>query len=301
MVLDNKALLALLSLSESLWMGGMPMIWGQRDNPNTSNINEDSCIVNPVNQPSLEWRYCFEPPSSGFASNPFDTHEDLYDYWATGNTSNVLGLSNRGAQILMPGASGGPIVSENTQFIWGGAGGNENALNHDLRTVLEGGLDQINDGLVGNATALSNRVQQLLTSPQGLTNPPLRMGDYIFINTNPTHGLLVVGWQTAQNCEIALRGTGNPLRHWQITDFAMSYADAQGILNPVPYVADFTSPFVNNPTPRPFYCTRFVDDIGNPTAGQPSFFDAHDWYLFTMPDNVTVPVNNLYIDEQWSW
>jgi hypothetical protein len=84
---------------------------------------------------------------------------------------------------------------------------------------------------------------------------------------------------------------------YHITDFFVSRSGADTI----PYVADFTSPFVNNPTPRPFYCTRFVDDIGNPTAGQPSFFDAHDWYLFTMPDNVTVPVNDLYIDEQWSW
>jgi hypothetical protein len=134
------------------------------------------------------------------------------------------------------------------------------------------------------------------------------MGDYIFISTSPPHGLLVVGWQEAQDCTTAVTGTGSPLRNWNIDDFAMSYdsADQSGVLNPVPYVVDFTSQYVNPPTPRPFYCTRHVDSIPNPNPNQSSFFSVHNWYFFTMPENVTfaspsLPLNSLYVDQNWSW
>ena len=74
------------------------------------------------------------------------------------------------------------------------------------------------------------------------------MGDYLFINTVPEHGLVIIGWQKAMDCAEAMFADGvnrvNGYREWAVTDFGRSYIDAlgRGIPYPVPWVADFTSP-----------------------------------------------------------
>ncbi len=274
-------------VSESIWFGGLPMTWG----------DIDSCTT--AGGLTKGWRFCFtnpQPPAPtppfGESSNPFDTHDDLYSYWGNNGLNTVLG--NIGQGLLYPGGS----LSQSTQYIWGGD--NPQATAHDLSTYNGTTvMGNIFFGIVANPAGLSNRVQQLLTT--NTQNRAIQMGDYVFINTTPAHGLLVVGWQQTLNCSDAYQRPNN----WTVNDFGTTYLDAQtrGIQNPVPYVADFTDPSATQrTTPRPFYCTRYSE---NGT----SFFSAHNWLFFALPDSVTLPnpmtnpndINRLYVDPDWQW
>jgi hypothetical protein len=142
------------------------------------------------------------------------------------------------------------------------------------------------------------------------------MGDYVFITSNPQHGLVVVGWQEAMSCRTAIFNNGTDLtggyRRWAIGNFGASYSDAQtkAISNPVPWVADFTSPPTPNnvtdatqsPVPRPFYCTMFWEDA---PVGNFDRFSPHDWYFYTLPNQVALStisgLNLLYVDPNWQW
>lgn len=273
-------------VSEAIWMGGLPMTYGI----------PESC-TSTTNQSDKGWRYCFgltTSPTGDYASAPFDTHEDLFAYWATGYQNAVL-IGNRGSQLLFPGLP----ISQNIQYIWGGD--TLETTNHDL-SLYNGSqvMGNLFFGVVSDPQGLSNRVQQLLTDNS--QNRIIQMVDYIYINTVPSHGLIIVGWQEALNCIQAFEHQPN----WLIDDFGVSFQDAQAkqIPNPVPYVADFTDPAsTQRTTPRPFYCTRFNEDY------DAAYFNLHNWYFFTLPDSVSLPnpmlsptaPNRIYIDPRWQW
>jgi hypothetical protein len=289
-------------VSESLWMGGMPMTWGAADSCTTPGGSTKG------------WRYCFNYPSPpaptppyGDSSNPFDTHGDLAAYWANGISlvANDV-LQTKGRQIYIGGGS-------NPQFITG-----QTTASSDLGSIIDLGDGAFQSGKT--SSDLSIRVNQLLTSNpnntvEGVTYQ-VRQGDYVFISTNPQHGLLVTGWQEATTCRDAIFVNGinisNGYRRWAIGDFGVTYADAQsrGILNSVPWVVDFTSPPTPNnitdatqsPVPRPFYCTMFWEDT---PIGNFDRFSPHDWYFYTMPDQVlvstTAVANQVYSDPNWQW
>lgn len=78
-----------LFVSESLWMGGMPMTWGDTDSCRTAGGD------------SKGWRYCHTnplpstppPPTPtvlpfGEASNTYDSHGDFVGYWAVGPSTS---------------------------------------------------------------------------------------------------------------------------------------------------------------------------------------------------------------------
>ncbi len=63
-----------------------------------------------------------------------------------------------------------------------------------------------------------------------------------------------------------------------------------------------------NPVPRPFYCTMYWDYPLNPPLGHipggADKFTAHDWYFFTMPNQVSTgntALDALYVDPFWGW
>ncbi len=280
------------------------------------------------------WRYCYTNPLPstpqapaptippfGEASNPYDSHGDLAAYWAVGPSvvlNNVL--QSKGFQIRIGGG-------KNEQYITG-----QRSTETDLNIVDEVNQNMINlgDGTISNPTSLSTRIHTLLTSNPlntvGGATYEVKRGDYVFLNPvffdtgmpNPAisqHGLVVVGWQSALNCRTAIFANGmdknGGYKRWTVPEFRMTYTEAMtaGIANPVPWVADFTSPPNGNtledatqsPVPRPFYCTMFIED-----AAQLDRFYAHNWYFYTLPDEVTVStqnghLNQLYVDPQWFW
>jgi hypothetical protein len=64
-------------------------------------------------------------------------------------------------------------------------------------------------------------------------------------------------------------------------------------------VVDFShgggSSQIQSELPRPFYCTRY-DENGSATGG---FFNDHDWWFYTLPSNVTIKPEQIYIGWQW--
>jgi hypothetical protein len=308
-------------VSESLWMGGMPMILG-----NPSSCTSTTSLID------AGWRYCFNHPTAtpqpyGDASNPFDTHEDLFTYWtgpnSVGLVNPVLQSGSSGFQLRIQGGQDGlRIIGRRTEA-------NPNDPNEaftDLNLGQSVPIIQLGAGNVVNPSALSSRVIQLLTSSSANAGRELQVGDYMFINSNPSHGLLVVGWQEALSCPAAIFNNGNPnqgFRLWAIGDFAKDrFSPAPNMTYPVPWVVDFTSPpnaadnsvlppyvqQTQNPVPRPFYCTMYWDYPLNPPSGYLTGIDkfsAHDWQFFTMPEEVSTDgnagLNTLYVNANWNW
>ncbi len=312
-------------VSQSLWMGGLPMIWGQRDNPNTPNFNEDSCIVDPAGQPSLGWRYCFDgataTPPNGNASNPFDTHEDLKSYWVSNSYNNVL---RNNPNNTVGNNSIGRFVATIV-----GQDSNTSPL-AEFFVQQQGTLGRLGTGVVGNPSGLSQFVVQQI----GQNN--IQRGDYLYINSNPTHGLVIIGWGSAISCRDAIFASGvvpsttpytppstaTPRGVYvdrNVNQFADTYqtAPSLGITNPVPWVVDFTSPpdrsndpqgqnvtqETQSPVPRPFYCTLYRESVYQDTQ---DYFSAHDWQFYALPNQVEVStstgvLHQLYVDPDWQW
>jgi hypothetical protein len=287
-------------VSQSLWMGGMPMTWGQ----------SNSCSVIPGGQPSLGWRYCFDGVNAiGDSSNPWDTHEDLISYWVSNNFNNVLrnNPNNTLGRLVTTILGRSTAESELSQFY----------------PDVPGAIGR---GNLENPTGLSPYVAQRI-------GQDIQRGDYLYINSNPTHGLVIIGWGSAENCPAAIFSSGvaaattpytlptsttprGVYRNWNVNQFADTYQTALslGIANPVPWVVDFTSPpnlsdDTNPPpyvqqtqsaVPRPFYCTLYRETTGL------DFFSAHDWQFYALPNQVEVStstgvLHQLYVDPNWQW
>ena len=71
-----------------------------------------------------------------------------------------------------------------------------------------------------------------------------------------------------------------------------NYVSGAGIADAVPYVSDATT--IQRSVPRPFYCTRWF-------LGSSTYFAPHDWYFYTMSDEITIPTSRLYVDPHWYW
>jgi hypothetical protein len=288
-----------LFVSESQWMGGMPMTWGERvDDPNTPDIHEDSCLS--AGGATKGWRYCFVSPVPNFVgeqtSNPFDTHGDLSAYWT--NSTVLQPPSPIGGGFAIQGGQYGSVIVGRASSANSNPDNGPLTLRTDLNpdSLVGPQLINLGQGTVVDRPALSARVSSLLNQNQNNQQPshPLKMGDYITmvrpanatltnwlgdpLISSPFHGLMVIGWQEALDCRTAIFQGGNyqnPFRTWMVTQFAETHVpgtstialDGTTITNPVPWVVDFTAPPIydngtvetQNPVPRPFYCTMYFD------------------------------------------
>jgi hypothetical protein len=305
-------------VSESQWMGGMPMTWGDSDPCNS-----------PTSVTEAGWRYCFHQPTAtppiGRSTNPYDTHGDLHTYWQ-GNTGILQAPSIGRVFSISGGQVPLAIVGRSSLGTT-----NPTRLRTDLNPTGPSQLIDLGDGIVSDRPALSARVLSLLNQSQ---NGSLKMGDYITMlrrdsgitTATPFHGLMVIGWQEALDCRDAIfQGASyqNAFRIWTVNQFAEIYVSGgtislggTAIANPVPWVVDFTAPPVynngiletQNPVPRPFYCTMYFDfERGFPgqIQGVDRFYE-HDWQIFSLPDQVVVSTqlnapNRLYVDSNWGW
>jgi len=281
-----------LFISETLWAGGFPMTVHYADDVPDNNGMLSNSDCNPVSVANMGWRIC---SSLQLASNPWDNHEELFDYyttWQGGTLGNNL-LSSKGVRFNFPGIS---PISKSSLYIFGGRGPqNPDAITdsdlHDYIPDLRSGVIA-----AGQENALSNYVATTMLGC--CDNPPLQQGDYIYLDI-PTgsHGALVIGWQEALSCPLVI--TPPQPQHATIVNFASSYQKAidGGIVNPVPWIADFAELYY--PTPRPFYCTPYL------APGTPNWFYAHNWWFFSMPgsltNSLTIPTSELYIDPNWNW
>jgi hypothetical protein len=315
-ITNEKITGSALFISESQWMGGMPMTSG----------NSTLC--------NSGWRYCYDNPANNIGSFtiPFSTHGDLHNYWTgvsgiltTPSTGRVFTTTSQQFPSVIVGRATNPSNDPNGVTTRG----------TDLNIGSSSSLITLREGSVSDRSGLSTRVLSLLNQSQ---NGSLRTGDYItMLNTGfstdpppnvPFHGLMVIGWQEALDCKDAIFQNADflsPFRIWTVDQFAMSYvlgntiaSNGTVITNPVPWVVDFTAPPVfnnnntetQNPVPRPFYCTMYWDfqqgiTNSDPSNGDDRFF-AHDWQFFSLPDQVTVTLqtgtlNQLYVDPEWGW
>ena len=110
------------------------------------------------------------------------------------------------------------------------------------------------------------------------------------------HGILAEADQ-CQSCLEALNGQ---------EIYYPTYADAIGnnAENPLPYVIDFTR--LQRVQPRPFFCSAYSDpasNFDNPDTPEDDLnqFTFHNWYFYTMPDAVTISLDQLYLLQDWFW
>jgi hypothetical protein len=275
-------------ISQSLWTGGLPLTVRLTNPPNS--VNDCSAQNNELN---LGWRYC---PFALYASNPFDNHEELVSYYttypfppySTATNDTLTGNGNVKGQLISPGGSSFMAGGRNAQP---GQPNTNHALNSYIPNLIVG------DILTGQAGPLSNYVATTLGSSG---NPALQMGDYILLDIPVgRHGTLVVGWQEAMDCDVAM-GISSTKR-WKINDFKLNYQQAvtANVPNPVPYIADFAE--LNYTSPRPFYCSAYIYQPLTSYRGKAAYFNPHNWYFFTIPNTLTLDLNRVYVAPDWNW
>lgn len=209
-------------VSESIWMGGLPMTLGL----------SNSCST--VQYVNAGWRYCWRVTESGItynrsSSTTWEVHKPLGTYYTTGifyspnipSSSDVLNA--RGYQINFTGTT----FPNRLNF---------EDVNDYIGPVAQGGVGYGIDAVGFNSFARS----KLGTS---------QAGDYIWIDTVTPHGLLVIGWNTPVDCATASTTT------YPSNAFFSSASLAPNSASIVPWVVDFGD--AQSPVPRPFYCTRY--------------------------------------------
>jgi hypothetical protein len=161
--------------------------------------------------------------------------------------------------------------------------GYDNFFNPDLpdTTDFNISIPMLRSGMLEDVAVLDSMISANLVG--------LRAGDYILTDPVDTgggaHGLFVIGWRAIDSCPTVVT------TRYSLTDFTSS----RQTNNTTPYVVDFTT--AQSPVPRPFYCSMSEDKLA-PTTG---YFNRHDWYFYTLPDVVTLPLSTLWNDPNWNW
>ncbi|MCI0709736.1 MAG: hypothetical protein L0154_06190 [Chloroflexi bacterium] len=334
--------------SHVIWMGGMPSTLDLNYDPN--NLPAAYECSNPTPTTSRGWRYCAILPnqnkaSQGGANNVWNLHQGIIAYY----TDTVLPFVTEpdGQDNDNPSdCTGTPTPSDpcvndvdrplnidyaNPLDMLGSTRGHavptrmplDDAARYSLTEIrhLTDKIISLSSGKVLDNVMLSNIVTGVVSE--------IKYGDYMWINTgastpldtddDDTHGLLVVGWGEAKNCADVIEpssGVRTQLIVGSSTDISPTLGDANtaGVPNPVPYVVDFSFR-IQQPIPRPFYCTRFDaedytssfvvtedDPQGNSTDRNWSVFDFnHSWYFFALPDEIMLDIEFLHVDATWQW
>ncbi|WP_162909884.1 hypothetical protein [Aggregatilinea lenta] len=262
-------------VSEAIWMGGLPMTVG----------DPTSCDVQPGVIANMGWRYCPRTGTTGLTSPPWDFHESLGEYFtdatlppsSSKHPNNTI--ADKGSQVMF---SVPPFLQ------------NDRITAPDFSGILD-----VSGG--GGITFVQEGISLLVRDGLGLVNGEalLQAGDYMWIDSNPYHGLVIVGWGLTQICSSALADSGPLFTNYVDALNAPNelIPEQAGVAQAVPYVADFLGYYPNNlqsPIPRPFYCTRYQE------PGKTNF-SVHDWYFYILPDSITLSPAELYVDPIWSW
>lgn len=220
-------------------------------------------------------------------SNAWDKHEQIVAYYTDSLApSTVLGYDIVNT-VLDSGDKGTRLSFTGTldpNYLSGNRNGIDYFNNPDEpgTTDFNTSISILRQGEVDSVSVLNTLVETNLTE--------IKSGDYILIDPRDTgggaHGLIVVGWGPIEDCEVSL-GTRRT-----VGNFSVTHAST----NTVPYVSDFAN-LLQSPTPRPFYCSMYNDQIV-PITG---YFNRHNWHVYTLDDSLSIDRDDLYVDESWSW
>lgn len=265
-------------ISEAIWAGGLPMTLA----------STNSCDPNATNDAGWCWA---STTGNGNPSNPWDKHEQIVAYYTDSLAPSTVGGYNVINTVLDSGSKGTRLDSFTNTLDADFFSGNRDAAlteedffnNPDPpdSTDFNISIPTLRQGEVLDVPDLDFRVSTNLGS--------IEMGDYILIDPFDTgggaHGFLVVGWGAIENCEDSLT----------IRRIVGNFTESRVSDNTVPYVVDFTT--ATSPTPRPFYCSIYNDQIP-PVTG---YFNRHDWYFYTLSNSITINTSQLFVDPNWQW
>jgi hypothetical protein len=290
-------------ISESLWMGGFPLTYDLDGTAPPTGYKADQ-----------GWRYF-----SASGNRTFNEHQHIVRYYTDSFTYFPTTGDNREHNSVLLHANGvqGTLVPTELREI----GNVEGApVDNDgvpiptiFRTSMEALINLSNGQIEGNtpedknanAELLSRIIQCSLVSYDPLVtdhslctpaidDPWIQRGDYSWIRpgSETGHGMLVVGWAETLDCSEAIStnfyGTTNII--------AATLEDAGGFgTKVVPYVVDFNNR-LQSQRPRPFYCTAYLEN-----QYSPGNFAIHNWWFYTMPDEVHLTVIQLYVNPNWEW
>ena len=316
-------------ISEALWFGGYPF---------TFDKDQSTGCGDAIVESESGWRYCAILPSELYPDNPStgDGNRVWYGHlWLTPYyTAHLLPRVDNPTEIdtedgpddvittIKAGDKGNAVPIPPTGNIAGPSIWLER-LEKLPNFSIEQGLFY-DDPLTASdeaevaKNAISNLARDSLSfTGTGNDDEVVERGDYVWINTGSgtpgdplddrTHGFLVVGWYTADDCSAIIHpDTGT---RPGLSEIADTYETAiSTITNPVPYVVDFSYQ-IQQPIPRPFYCSHFdaantydQTDVGGGLPWHWDFFNRHhNWYFFHMPDDVTLELQQIYVDLDWTW
>jgi hypothetical protein len=125
-----------------------------------------------------------------------------------------------------------------------------------------------------------------------------------------------VGWGPIQDCPSAINTTftfatsnaGNGTDYLDTifpnSGSAYGFNGTINVFGSIPYVVDFSGASQNlrrqSPKPRPFYCSAHNDLSTNGDSnaqGLPEnyFGFGHEWFFFTMPNNISIPTERIFV------
>jgi hypothetical protein len=260
-------------VSESLWMAGMPMTknsdFDGNCEPLYANPNETT--------PRVGWRFCTDKKNTVI----WEYHTALAAYFTDTSPRTV---PEAGSNALV-----NSVLSKTNKGVAQGGSKAVGAISVAQVSIKVSEIGKYMRGVTSGI--IKDQEGLVLLFDAKLQN--IRAGDYLWLDSGRfPHGLVVIGWGVIQNCDKAITTIFNT-EHFELERKSS---------NTVPYVADFLGSnndgMIQRPVARPFYCTRYApNDQG---------FFAHDWYFFTLKDQIIFtepnqPQQTLYTPQNWQW
>lgn len=229
-------------ISEMLHIGGgLPM---------TAGLNGTPCNAGGSTPIELGWRACVDNQVELVdATTPnWRSHEDIVAYYSAQTSQPIM-----------------PVLSFND-------------FNRDNRLNFGTFAGTI---VTGTLAEFQEQVYDMFNGEDAQTDPDLELidtGDYIYVNLgvgSVSHGFLIVGWGPAVECPSGLNA---PLVTTVNTASSDGQYQLQRIPDTVPYIVDFgysynsgesATGWLQDPRPRPFYCTALTVTSANTTQMNP--------------------------------
>jgi hypothetical protein len=318
-------------VSEVLWVGGLPATWSfvSQWDP------VSNCTANGANNLKGWRYCPPTSGPNGAGSEVWTQHEEIVGYyvadpnhskgWITLYTdTNMQSAITRASDVIKLQNDGTYNFNSQGRQVFDPADSTKYWFSRDdIVTYFGDQQVNIDNGDVTDRLRVDFYNNWILTRLTGIQS-----GDYIYVNSivtsanNPgdTHGFVVIGWGPILDCEDTINttftfqtsnaGDGTDYLNTIFPNSSSAYGyDVSGsltvnVFGSIPYVVDFSGTSHNlrrqTPKPRPFYCSAYNDltTVGDPnTQGQQEnyFGRDHEWFFFTMPNDITIPSDRIFV------